>query len=222
MTRSPQPVRERDLSLVADLVGDATRMAMLAELAAGRALPAGELARVAGVHPTTATAHLPRLVEGGWVRVRSQGRHPYHELAGPQVAAAIEALTRLAPPAPGALVCAKRAARTALAEARTCYDHLAGRRRVELRDRLLHTGALRPPDEHNHPDRARGRPARPPGPRHGEAAPQSPGGGHRERQPGDAVLGHDVDRLLHHEAFGAAAPASSTSCASTQTSTSPS
>jgi hypothetical protein len=42
-----------------------------------------------------------------------------------------------------------RAART-LAEARTCYDHLAGRRGVELRDRLLNVGALQMIDDRDH------------------------------------------------------------------------
>jgi DNA-binding transcriptional ArsR family regulator len=122
---------------------------MLAALAEGRSLPAGDLARRAGVHPATATAHLRRLVEGGLVVVRSQGRHRYHELAGPRVAAAVEALAQLAPATPVRSLRTDRAART-LAEARTCYDHLAGRRGVELRDRLLGLGALRMLDDRDH------------------------------------------------------------------------
>ncbi len=45
----------------------------------------------------------------------------------------------------------------ALAEARTCYDHLAGRRGVELRDRLLAVGALQSPDDEEHNLTAHGR-----------------------------------------------------------------
>jgi DNA-binding transcriptional ArsR family regulator len=142
-------VPERDLAPVASLIGDPTRIAMLAALAEGRSLPAGDLARRAGVHPATATAHLRRLVEGGLVRVRSQGRHRYHELAGPHVAAAIEALALLAPAAPVRSLRTDRAAKT-LAEARTCYDHLAGRRGVQLRDRLLSAGALHMADDRDH------------------------------------------------------------------------
>ena len=126
---------------MASLIGNPTRIAMLAALAEGRSLPAGDLARRAGVHPATATAHLRRLVERGLVVVRSQGRHRYHELAGPRVAAAVEALAQLAPATPVRSLRSDRAARM-LAEARTCYDHLAGRRGVELRDRLLAVGAL--------------------------------------------------------------------------------
>jgi DNA-binding transcriptional ArsR family regulator len=142
-------VLDRDLAPVAALIGDPTRVAMLVALVEGRSLPAGDLARRAGVHPATATAHLRRLVEGGLVVVRAQGRHRYHELAGPQVAAAVEALAQLAPATPVRSLRTDRAART-FTEARTCYDHLAGRRGVELRDRLLEAGALRPVDHRDH------------------------------------------------------------------------
>lgn len=152
---APRPPRDRDLAPVAALLGDPARAAMLTALADGRALPAGELARRAGVHPATATAHLRRLIDGGLVRVRVQGRHRYHELAGEQVAAALEALAQIAPPAPVRSLRQHNRA-TALAEARTCYDHLAGRRGVELRDRLLAAGALRAVDEHDHVLTARG------------------------------------------------------------------
>jgi len=142
-------VLDRDLAPVASLIGDPTRIAILAALAEGHALPAGELAHRAGVHPATATAHLRQLVDGGLVCVRAQGRHRYHELAGPQVAAVVEALAQLAPATPVRSLRTDRAAR-ALAEARTCYDHLAGRRGVELRDRLIEADALRMVDHRDH------------------------------------------------------------------------
>jgi DNA-binding transcriptional ArsR family regulator len=148
--------RDRDLAAVAVLIGDPARAAMLDALATGVALPAGELARRAGVRPATATAHLRRLVGGGLVKVRAQGRHRYHELAGPQVAAALEALAQIAPPAPVRSLRQHRAA-LKLAEARTCYDHLAGRRGVELRDRLLASDAVRQVNDRDHVLTSRGR-----------------------------------------------------------------
>jgi DNA-binding transcriptional ArsR family regulator len=148
--------RDRDLAAVAVLFGDPARAAMLGALAGGHALPAGELARVAGIRPATATAHLRKLVAAGLVRVRVQGRHRYHELAGPAVGAALEALAQLAPPAPVRSLRAHRAA-AGLAEARTCYDHLAGRRGVQLRERLLEAGALRELDDKDHELTPRGR-----------------------------------------------------------------
>jgi DNA-binding transcriptional ArsR family regulator len=155
MTGSDEP-RDRDLAAVAQLIGEPARAAMLDALSGGEALPAGELARCAGVRPATATAHLRRLVEGGLVTVRTQGRHRYHELAGPHIAAALEALAQIAPPLPVRSL-REHTAAVGLAEARTCYDHLAGRRGVELRDRLLEAGALRQIDDRDHELTERGR-----------------------------------------------------------------
>jgi hypothetical protein len=61
----------------------------------------------------------------------------------------LEALAQLAPPAPVTTLRQHKSA-TRLSEARTCYDHLAGRRGVELRDRLLATGALMAIDDRDH------------------------------------------------------------------------
>lgn len=148
--------RDRDLAAVAGLVGDPARAAMLQALAAGVALPAGELARCAEISPATASAHLRRLIEGGLVKVRAQGRHRYHELAGPQVAIALEALACIAPTAPVRSL-RQHSAALELNEARTCYDHLAGRRGVELRDRLMAVGAVRQLDERDYSLTSRGR-----------------------------------------------------------------
>ncbi|MBA3279853.1 MAG: helix-turn-helix transcriptional regulator [Geodermatophilaceae bacterium] len=72
-----------------------------------------------------ASPHLQRLTEGGQIRVAVVGRSRFYRLAGSDVAQAIEALQALAPTLP---VSSLRAAHTgtALAFARTCYDHLAG------------------------------------------------------------------------------------------------
>jgi DNA-binding transcriptional ArsR family regulator len=141
--------RDRDLAPIGALLGHPARAAMLAALADGRALPAGELARHARIAPATATAHLRQLVDGGLVRARPQGRHRYHELAGPDVATALEAIARIAPPA-AIRSLRQNQAQQRIVEARTCYDHLAGRLGVELRDRLLADGALRPSSDRDH------------------------------------------------------------------------
>jgi DNA-binding transcriptional ArsR family regulator len=143
------PASDRDLASVANLIGDPARAAMLAALVDGRALPATELARRADVHPAIASTHLRRLLEGGLIRVRAQGRHRYHEIVNPEVAAVLEAIAHVAPAAPVRSLDEQRVT-TGLAEARTCYDHLAGRRGVQLRDRLLATGAIRRLDDRDH------------------------------------------------------------------------
>jgi DNA-binding transcriptional ArsR family regulator len=140
---------DRNLASIANLIEDPARSAMLAALAGGRALPAGELARRAGVQPATASVHLRRLTEAGLIRVRVHGRHRYHEIVNPEVATVLEAIAEIAPPAPVRSLNEHRAA-CALFEARTCYDHLAGRRGVQLRDRLLAAGAIRRLDDRDH------------------------------------------------------------------------
>ncbi len=132
-----------DLAAVGALVGHPSRAAMLDALLAGRALTATELARTAGVSPATASEHLARLRVGGMVEVLVQGRHRYHRIASPDVATALEALAHIAPPKPATTLRQSRRAKS-LAEARTCYDHLAGRSAVALHDGLVARGWLVP------------------------------------------------------------------------------
>ncbi len=112
------------------------------------------LAGEAGVAASTASAHLTRLVGGGLLRVRQEGRHRYYELASHDVAHALEALARLAPRRPVRSLRADSRAR-ALRMARSCYDHLAGHLGVALMGSLLRQDAVRGGDGLHHPDRAR-------------------------------------------------------------------
>jgi DNA-binding transcriptional ArsR family regulator len=130
-----------DIAPAAALMADGTRAAMLTALLDGQSLAAGELAQLAGVTPATASAHLAQLLDGGLVAMTRQGRHHYYRLGGHEVAAAIEALSHLGRPVPVRSLHQSREA-AALAEARTCYDHLAGRAGVALLDALLAGGVL--------------------------------------------------------------------------------
>ncbi|MET8233816.1 winged helix-turn-helix domain-containing protein [Micromonospora sp. NPDC005298] len=133
----------RGLAELAALLADGTRAAICLALLDGRAWTAGELARRAGVAPSTASDHLTRLVRGGLLVEERQGRHRYLRLAGPAVAQLIESLAGYAPapPAPTGSLRATTAG-AALAYARTCYDHLAGRLGVLVYDALLADGRL--------------------------------------------------------------------------------
>jgi DNA-binding transcriptional ArsR family regulator len=137
--------RDVDVVPAASLIAEPTRAAMITALLDDRPLAAGELARLAGVSPATASAHLARLLNGGLVTMIKQGRHRYYHLAGPEVAAAMEALAHLSNTTPGQ-VRSLRESRdaAALAQARTCYDHLAGRAGVALLEALLARGVLAP------------------------------------------------------------------------------
>jgi DNA-binding transcriptional ArsR family regulator len=129
----------------AALVGDPARAAMLAALMDGRALTAGELARVAGVAPQTASGHLARLTEAGLLGMERQGRHRYHRLASAAVAAMIESIMAVSAEAASQRGGARRLPVTgprnrALRRIRTCYDHLAGEVAVAIADRLVESG----------------------------------------------------------------------------------
>lgn len=113
------------ISSVGELIGEPARTAILIALLGGKELTAGDLAFAAGISAQSASAHLSKLVSGGLLQSRHQGRNRYYKLAGPEVAHALEAL--------GAISTSSRssnALRTGadleMCRARSCYDHLAG------------------------------------------------------------------------------------------------
>lgn len=81
---------ELDIAAVAALLADPARCKVLLALDDGRALPAGVLAEEAGISRPTASSHLGKMTEAGLLAVRTQGRHRYYRLAGPEVGALIE------------------------------------------------------------------------------------------------------------------------------------
>lgn len=120
-----------ELAAIASLLAHGTRAQMLCALMDGRARPAGVLARAAGCSASNASGQLAKLVEAGLLTVERRGRQRCYALADARVAETIETLSRLA--APGSPRSLREANRSdALAFARSCYDHLAGRVGVAL------------------------------------------------------------------------------------------
>jgi DNA-binding transcriptional ArsR family regulator len=117
----------------ASLIGDPARANMLGALMDGRALTAKELGFAAGVAPSTASEHLSKLAAGKLIIATSSGRHRYFRLASPEVARALETLMALAVDGPRRHR-PKSRCDEAMARARTCYDHFAGRLGVALAD----------------------------------------------------------------------------------------
>jgi len=123
-------------SRVAEALSDPAREAIVSALAGGKAMPAGELAEMAGVSPQSASAHLQKLVDARVLSVWAQGRFRYYRIADDDVASLIENLVNLA---------AKTAARIPrrdviadeLRQSRPCYCHLAGRLGVLLSEALV-------------------------------------------------------------------------------------
>jgi DNA-binding transcriptional ArsR family regulator len=145
---------DTDLARVGALIGDPGRARVLQALSDGRELPASVLAAEAGVAPSTASVHLRKLADGGLVVAERHGRHRYFRLAGPDVGRALEALARIAPPAPVRSLREGTRAQ-AVRAARTCYDHLAGRLGVALMSGMVEDGLLTGGDSHPACERAR-------------------------------------------------------------------
>jgi DNA-binding transcriptional ArsR family regulator len=132
---------EHAVAAVAAAMADPSRVKMLCALMDGRAWTATELSAVADVAPSTASGHLTRLLEGRLISCLSQGRHRYYRLAGHDVAELVEQMMglswgRITPP--------ESSAPQSMREARTCYDHLAGRVAVQIYDFMLADGWLEP------------------------------------------------------------------------------
>ena len=84
----------------------------------------------------------PNLWAGGLLAVHSSGRQRYYRLAGPEVAHALEALGAISTktsPVPNH----RPRANHDLYNARSCYDHLAGRIAVELARALEQSQIIR-------------------------------------------------------------------------------
>jgi DNA-binding transcriptional ArsR family regulator len=127
------------VSAVAAAIGEPARARMLLCLMDGHSRTSTELAIVAGVTPSTASAHLKRLSAAHLVRVFVQGKHRYYSVDGPDVASALEGLSAVATDDREAFV---PTAPQRLRAARTCYDHIAGTLGVALHDRLKALGWL--------------------------------------------------------------------------------
>jgi DNA-binding transcriptional ArsR family regulator len=120
-------------SKITQALSDPAREAMVSALADGQAMPAGELAAIAGISPQSASAHLQKLVDAGVLSVWAQGRFRYYRIADDEMAALVENLVNLAarterkrrlPPEP-------------LRQSRSCYQHLAGELGVLLSEALV-------------------------------------------------------------------------------------
>ena len=128
---------------VAAVIADASRSRMLAYLLAGDYASAGELARAAGIAPATASGHLARLLDEGFVVCEQRGRHRYYRLADGEIAQALSALAMVAERGTHQSAWA-RPERQRLRHARSCYGHLAGEVGVALLRAMQQRDWLRP------------------------------------------------------------------------------
>lgn len=141
MTTDTISIGDADIAKVGTLMGEPARATILMALLDGRAYSASTLALEAGVAPSTLSAHLARLVHANMVDVEVSGRNRYFRITRPEVANALEAIACIAPARPIRSLRQHTHAQ-AIRQARTCYDHLAGRLGVALLDALLVNGFI--------------------------------------------------------------------------------
>jgi len=140
-----------DIALIAGLIGEPARAAILVALVDGRALPAGELAFIGNVSAQTASFQLRKLMDASLIALEKQGKHSYYRLASESVASTLESLAALAP-LKDQVETRERTRHDSerikeLRFARSCYKHLAGVLAVEINRALLDRGFLVPETE---------------------------------------------------------------------------
>lgn len=132
------------ISQIAGLLAEPKRIAMLWALMDGSAKSSEELARLAGLTPASANAHLARLIGSGLLRAEARRGRRLFRVAAADVSHAIDALAsttlasaaRAAPDAPLPVL----AAPPALRQARLCHGHLGGELAAGLYARMRAAG----------------------------------------------------------------------------------
>ena len=129
-----------DIPGLAQLLADPARATILWTLIDGTMRPAGGLAYSANISAQSASTHLAKLVKGGLLESKAQGRHRYFRIVNPDVANLIESmasLSHIATPRTPKNPPLARTMPSQFLHARTCYDHLAGEVAVNILDAML-------------------------------------------------------------------------------------
>jgi DNA-binding transcriptional ArsR family regulator len=127
---------------IAKLLAEPLRLSILQFLTWGPCSVA-QLVEALGASQPNVSNHLKLLREGGLVVADKQGRQTFYRVASPAIAEVVAALSWAVT---GSDAASATSTPVALQDARTCYDHLAGRLGVELMAGLIETAAITRPD----------------------------------------------------------------------------
>jgi DNA-binding transcriptional ArsR family regulator len=129
----------------AQAFADVTRLRILLLLREGETTVSDIVTRL-GISQPRASTHLAFLRQAGLVSVDRLGRQRVYRSDATRIEAVLEALQAGTPTTPPRSLQAGREVRrnTAIRQARTCYDHLAGVAGVQLLDAMLRHGWLEP------------------------------------------------------------------------------
>jgi len=131
----------KDFTAIGRALAAPARSTILDLLMDGSSRPASELAGAAGVGASAASEHLAVLLDAGLVRCSTTGRQRFYRISTTEIAAALEHIGQCCPEVPVRSLRHSRQQQD-LAQARLCYDHLAGRVAVLLTDSFLARGWL--------------------------------------------------------------------------------
>ncbi|WP_313893951.1 metalloregulator ArsR/SmtB family transcription factor [Psychrobacillus sp.] len=130
-----------NISALTALLTEKSRAAILAALMDGKFHTASELAYMASIKPQTASFHLAKLEENNLVICEKNGRFRYFRLANDEVANTLEIFMSISPP-PEVRSLTQSSQLKRLENARTCYDHLAGRVGVNITNLMQEAGYI--------------------------------------------------------------------------------
>lgn len=120
---------------ISSLIADPSRCVMLMSLLGGQRT-AGELAKIAGIKPQTATFHLSKMVNAGIIDKYPYGKYRYFKLANDDIAKLLELLMKLSK-SPKINSLNQSIHSESLRKARLCYDHIAGKLGIQLTQDFL-------------------------------------------------------------------------------------
>jgi len=135
----------QSLVQLARALADETRLRLLLVLLGGDATVSDLVTRL-GMPQPRVSMHLAALRQAGLVQAEVVGRQRVYRPDAERLRAVLDALQALAPTTPRRSPQAMRQVRhnTALRQARTCYDHLAGIAGVALLETMLSQGWIEP------------------------------------------------------------------------------
>ncbi|KPN71821.1 ArsR family transcriptional regulator [Neisseria sp. 83E34] len=108
---------------------------MLDALIGREELSATELATAAGITAQTASVHLSKLLHGGLISMKQQGRSRLYRISNPHIMEALQQLAMLAPQE-------QRSTTHNSHTLRVCYGHMAGKIAIEISRALSDAGFI--------------------------------------------------------------------------------
>lgn len=120
---------------IAHLIGHPSRALMLDALIGREELSTTELATAAGITAQTASVHLSKLLHGGLISMKQQGRNRLYRISNPHIMEALQQLAMLAPQE-------QRSTPQNSHTLRVCYGHMAGKIAIEISQALSNAGFI--------------------------------------------------------------------------------